>query len=211
MQKRRYNSKETKMILINAAETLFIKKGFAATSTDEISRLAKSSKSQIQYHFQTKENLWKAVINRRLGAFFEAIEILFESITTDKESLRQGVVQFFGFLKENPQIISIMKWVTIEGVPSNINIKDKTSEVAVNTINRIKDRHVISKEIDPNYLAYAILGLIFHWFDIRGNQVESIGPDTSLDEKDQYYLDTIIEIIYNGIFLKPKSNPHNKI
>lgn len=48
MKKRKYNSIKTKRILIKAAETLFIKKGFAATSTEEISKLAGCSKSQIQ-------------------------------------------------------------------------------------------------------------------------------------------------------------------
>jgi len=200
LKKRKYNSAETKQILLSAAETLFIKNGYAATSTEEISRLADCSKSQIQYHFITKENLWKAVIEERLIDFQKAMEKLFLNISLDKENFKKGIISFFNFLKKKPQIISIMRWTTIEDSPVKYNLKEISIQMAIDTINRAKDKGVIHKKLDPNYVIYAILGIIFHWFDVRGINADPLNSGKSLEEIDKDYLNTIIKLIYGGMF-----------
>lgn len=204
-KKRRYNAQETKKNLINSAEKLFLKKGFAATSTEEISRLANCSKSQVQYHFTTKQKLWKAVIERRMNDFLDAVQRFFSTIIHDKESLREGIVNFFRYLKKNQEIITIIKWTSIEGVPIGLNIRDRTHQLAVDTLKGYQKDGVFQRDIDPDYIVYAILGLFFHWFEIRGSQINFQGDNSSINEKDKAYLDTIIKIIYDGIFYKGKN------
>jgi AcrR family transcriptional regulator len=200
-KKRRYNPGETKEILINSAETLFLKKGFAATSTEEISRLANCSKSQVQYHFTTKQKLWEAVIEKRVNDFFDAVQRLFATIVHDKDSLKEGILTFFKYLKKNQQIITIIKWTSIEGVPVDLNLRDRTHRLAVDTLKGFQKDGVLQNGIDPDYIVYAILGLIFHWFEIRGSQISVQAGNSSLNKKDRAYLDTIVKIIYDGIFL----------
>lgn len=200
-RKRRYNPEETKEILINSAETLFLKKGFAATSTEEISRLANCSKSQVQYHFTTKQKLWEAVIEKRVNDFSDAVQTLFATIVHDKDSLKEGMLTFFKYLKKNQQIITIIKWTSIEGVPVDLNLRDRTHRLAVDTLKGFQKNGVLQNGIDPDYIVYAILGLIFHWFEIRGSQISVQAGNSSLNKKDRAYLDTIVKIIYDGIFL----------
>ncbi len=200
INKRRYNTKETRTILLDAAETLFIKKGFSATSTNDISKLAGSSKSQVQYHFKSKKNLWKVVIERRLNQFFKAIEKLFKNIDFDKDNFKKGLETFFNFHLKNPQILSIIKWITIEGNPSDMHLHEEVKNILIKGIDKGKEDGLIRKELDPNYITYAILALVFHWFDMRGSGLDSGSKKKTLAEKDKYYLDTIIGIIYEGIF-----------
>jgi len=200
LEKRKYNSEETKKALLDSAEALFTKSGFAATSTEEIAEMAGCSKSQIQYHYKSKENLWKAVIESHLGCFQEAVGKLFEGISTDRESLKECIIEFFNYLKKNPQIISILRWSTIEGAPVDLNLKNITVKTAAEAISEAKKKGFIHEKLDSNYIVYAILGIIFHWFDMRETTSDPLNFDKSIDEADRDYLNTIIKIIYGGMF-----------
>src|SRR3954462_8647023 len=53
--------------LLEAALTLFVEKGFAATRSEEVARAAGVSKGTLYLYFPSKEELLKAVIQHFLG------------------------------------------------------------------------------------------------------------------------------------------------
>ncbi len=57
----------TKTRILNAAEKLFGKNGFDATSLRDITAEAQVNLAAVNYHFQTKESLIDAVLTRRLA------------------------------------------------------------------------------------------------------------------------------------------------
>jgi AcrR family transcriptional regulator len=64
----------TRQTLIDAAAEVFARKGFVAASLDEIAELAGFSRGAIHHHFDSKEDLFLAVLerhNERLLAAFE--------------------------------------------------------------------------------------------------------------------------------------------
>lgn len=60
MQKNRQN-------ILNAAETVFLKKGFPGTSMDEIAEVAGMSKQTVYAHFTSKETLFREVVIAMTG------------------------------------------------------------------------------------------------------------------------------------------------
>lgn len=58
---------DTKERILDAAENLFMEKGFEATSLRMITAGAKVNLAAVNYHFGSKEELIKAVFSRRLG------------------------------------------------------------------------------------------------------------------------------------------------
>jgi AcrR family transcriptional regulator len=58
--------------LLEAALTLFVEKGFAATRSEEVARAAGVSKGTLYLYFPSKEELLKAVIQHFLGTAIEA-------------------------------------------------------------------------------------------------------------------------------------------
>jgi AcrR family transcriptional regulator len=54
----------TRQTLLDAAAELFAQKGFVAASLDEIAELAGFSRGAIHHHFESKEDLFLAVIDR---------------------------------------------------------------------------------------------------------------------------------------------------
>jgi len=59
--------------LLDIAAEVFISEGFAAASTNEIARRANSSKTTFYSRFPTKEQLFLAVLERRMNAIFHEV------------------------------------------------------------------------------------------------------------------------------------------
>jgi TetR/AcrR family transcriptional regulator, mexJK operon transcriptional repressor len=59
--------------LLDIAAEVFLSEGFAAASTNEIARRANSSKTTFYSRFPTKEQLFLAVIERRMNSIFDQV------------------------------------------------------------------------------------------------------------------------------------------
>ncbi len=65
------SSISTREKILDAAENLFIEKGFAATSLRAIASLAEVNLAATHYHFGSKEALFEATIHRRVSPINE--------------------------------------------------------------------------------------------------------------------------------------------
>ena len=87
----RQESKElTRMRLIEAAETLFIRQGFDDTSVDEISELAGYSRGAFYSNFDDKDQVFLAVIDRRWPSVSNAIDDIFQTHVRTRGASRRG-------------------------------------------------------------------------------------------------------------------------
>jgi AcrR family transcriptional regulator len=70
-------SQDTKSRILDVAETLFMEHGFEATSLRQLTSSAAVNLAAVNYHFGTKEELFQAVLTRRLDPMNqERIELL---------------------------------------------------------------------------------------------------------------------------------------
>ncbi len=84
----RQESKElTQMRLIEAAERLFIRKGFDDVSVDEISEVAGYSRGAFYSNFKDKEQIFLAVVDRRRPQLFGALEGIFHQTSEPAERI----------------------------------------------------------------------------------------------------------------------------
>ena len=72
LQHRRRRKDARPQELLDAAMSLFVEKGFAATRTDEVALRAGVSKGTLYLYFPSKEELLKAVIQQHLADRIEA-------------------------------------------------------------------------------------------------------------------------------------------
>ena len=89
----------TKDAILNAAEKIFIQKGFAATSMSQIAQEAKVTKSLIHHHFGSKERLWDKIKERRLLDYFELQREMLEIGEPDVQCLQDSIVALFRVLQ----------------------------------------------------------------------------------------------------------------
>jgi AcrR family transcriptional regulator len=84
----REESKElTRMQLIEAAETLFIRKGFDDTSVDEISEMAGYSRGAFYSNFDDKEEVFLAVVDRRWPSVPKALDDILQQVSAPVERI----------------------------------------------------------------------------------------------------------------------------
>ncbi len=95
------SSISNKDIVLQTASTLFLTKGFQVTSMDEIVALSKVSKTNIYYHYKSKEELLLAIVDQLISRYEERIsrtltqdmsipakmERLFRILTEDNEQI----------------------------------------------------------------------------------------------------------------------------
>ena len=55
------SEKNMEKAILEAAETLFLEKGFDATSTTQIAKAVGCNQALIHYYFRTKENLFDTI------------------------------------------------------------------------------------------------------------------------------------------------------
>lgn len=91
--------------ILEAAERLFLEKGFAGTSTTQIARVAGCNQALVHYYFRTKENLFNTIFEQKFKMFFEHV---FEpgdlQHMSFEEKLRRIVESHFDLLRTNPKI-----------------------------------------------------------------------------------------------------------
>lgn len=143
----------TRDVIIDAAESLFIEKGYHGTRVSEVARLADVSIGSIYVHFENKEGLYAALMERALsiesryfGAIFED-----ESITDLEKILRLGEA-YLQFFRDHPAYFRMLM-IPHEDVP------EATAETPIGrqvvergTRQRKQFEEVIARAIDQGIL-----------------------------------------------------------
>jgi AcrR family transcriptional regulator len=90
--------------ILQAAERLFLEKGFALTSTTEIAKTVGCNQALIHYYFRTKENLFEAIFEKKAMVFFSDFQSIDEGASSFEESLRRKIETHFDMVRANPQL-----------------------------------------------------------------------------------------------------------
>lgn len=86
--------------VIEVAARLFLEKGFAYTSMDELVRVSKVSKSNVYYHFADKEALLSGVVDYWIETYERAMD---EILSRSQLSVEERVQMFLKHLSQGVQ------------------------------------------------------------------------------------------------------------
>ena len=95
---------KSRSAIISAALELFAKKGFSATTTDEIAKKGKVSKGLIFSHFHTKEDILLAIIDEEIDRFLPKFN-QDDDARDPKEKLTSFMNGWLGLLEKEPLLI----------------------------------------------------------------------------------------------------------
>ncbi len=94
----------TEQQILEAAETLFLEKGFALTSTTEIAKVVGCNQALVHYYFRTKDQLFDSIFERKVYLFMSAfLEIDSEKLSFE-ERLKRKVEAHYDILSANPKL-----------------------------------------------------------------------------------------------------------
>jgi len=87
-----------------AAKRLFAERGYEATSTAAIARLAGTSESQLVKHFEGKQGLLEAIFQYSWEQIIPALDLALESVAEPREKFRLLVEMVLNFLAKDEDL-----------------------------------------------------------------------------------------------------------
>ncbi len=105
----RRRSVATRETILEAAESLFGELGFDASSTREISERSGLNKALIHYHFESKDELLAAVLDRHYDRLAQVVLAAAADATTVEDRLRKVLDAYVDFLAANHNFAKIVQ------------------------------------------------------------------------------------------------------
>lgn len=125
------NDLTTEELILEAAERLFLEKGFASTSTTEIAKEVGCNQAMVHYYFRTKEKLFEAIFDDKINKFIAPVlEQSFEEGSSFEEQLKLLIEAHFDIIRENPQIPFLIVNEMLVNPDRMESIKEKMAQQA---------------------------------------------------------------------------------
>lgn len=188
------SNNEVRDIIINAAREVFGRYGFRKSTMDEIAQAARKGKSSLYHYFRSKEEVFKAVVEKEGNILEKEIEASLEKERTPKDKLRIYTIKRMEILNRVANFYSAFQDEYLENYAFIQKLRKKYDNWEMMTIKGILQEG-IDKGVfvikDLELYAYAIVttmkGLEYHW---------AIQKDTSTMENG---INSLFEILFNGI------------
>lgn len=191
----------TKRSIVDAAENLFIEKGFEGASMASIARQACVTKSLIHHHFGCKKDLWSEVKMRRYAEYQAVQQQVLDALTNQDDmeaALSQSIDAYFNFARNNPEMMRLLAWMAIEGAPT-VEQMPENPELSIEAIRSAQEKGKLRDDVDARFILMTLLGSIQHWFQMcpvwkaKGLVVEDG------ENEDQLFLENLKKILLEGI------------
>ncbi|HME68694.1 MAG TPA: TetR/AcrR family transcriptional regulator [Myxococcota bacterium] len=164
--------------LIEVGRSLFAKRGYDATSVEEIAERAKVSKPIVYEHFGGKEGLYAVVVDRETDYVVKRIA---ESVSSGspRERVERAALAFLNYVKENPDGFAVLS----RGVPV-VSARGGMSSLLNDLAERVGDVFAATfkqagydPKVAPVY-AHALVGMVTFvgqwWTESRKLPVEKV-------------------------------------
>jgi TetR/AcrR family transcriptional regulator len=190
--------------ILEAALEAFSENGFEGARTRDIAERAKVRLGLVQYHFGSKDELWKAAVERAFEDLEGGLDRLISNSRRldDRALLREMIRAHVRFVAEHTEFIRIMhdegkrrgprmRWLTDHYVRP---LFDKVAPLIASA----QQSGVLIADVDPAHLVYALLGaagMIFH-------QAEECRRLTGIDLSESSAIEAHIRVV-ESLFLGP--------
>lgn len=189
------NAKEdVRKFIINVAQKTFSHFGFKKTTVDDIAEAARKGKSSIYYYFNSKEEIFEAVVEKEATTLIT--EILNEINTTDdpKEKIRKYILARMRGIKNLGNFYNALKNDYLSSFESVEKLRIKYDQEEHNIIKNILqegiDKNIFNIK-DTKKTAMAIVTAM------KGLEISLIISDNEHQVEDR--LDDLLDILYFGI------------
>jgi len=151
--------------ILETATRLFATHGYDSTSLSHVARAASVSKALIFWHFETKENLFRAVLSRTIEPYSLDIDDL--DGMSEPEQLKRLIDLYYEFVTEN--VFSVRFFLSLflreDKRPDNLfgkilDLYRLYQQLLGDVIARGQERGTVAKEVNPALHAALILSTL---------------------------------------------------
>ena len=149
------NPERSRERILVAALKEFADKGFAGARVDAIARRANINKRMLYHYFGDKEELFKAVLHRKISER----QAWAESLSGEPE---ETLPFWFEAACKDPDWVRLFQWEALQGNWQKVIDEKERSEITERGLQRIKQRQArgqISTEFDPRHVMLTMRSL----------------------------------------------------
>ncbi|MHC5673204.1 TetR/AcrR family transcriptional regulator [Nostoc sp.] len=182
--------------ILQGAIRVFLKEGYARTSMDRVSASAGVSKQTIYSHFQDKEGLFKALIERLTLACFESIFCTEKLHGEPAILLRQVAEIYLTKVADNPDYLGLLRLMITESQNFPELAKLYTKTVVQRSRQMLSQYFASHPELgitDPEAMAHIFFGSLVSYVIL---QEFLYGKELMLLSRDRL-LDSLINVVIN--------------
>ncbi|MDT7810195.1 MAG: hypothetical protein QOH35_1590 [Acidobacteriaceae bacterium] len=110
LNKNERRTKETRDLLLRAAETIFVRDGYEGAELGEIASLAGRTKGAIYAHFENKEDLFIALFAERMTLYADRMREMLASSTSTEQSLQIFRKFYVGTLEDKNWLLLLLEF-----------------------------------------------------------------------------------------------------
>lgn len=161
---RRHDPEASRAAILDAAQRLFLDRGFAGASMSEIAKGSGVTKSLIHHHFGSKEALWEEVKRTRFVHYYRQQMELLTQEAPSVAVVRESMFVYFRFLQDNPQHLRLLWWMWLENNHVCDEMMTELRQAGVGRIRLLQDGGLLRSDIKPEFILMTFLGLIHAGF-----------------------------------------------
>ena len=195
---------DTRAVILDAARSIFARRGLDGASVREVARTAGVNNAMIYYHFKDKGELYRAVLADSFSAFDAVWENeLFGAPASARAKIQKYVEEFIKFQHANEELRRIM---SMEFAACSDNCKWLADNFFTHSYEKLAKimkagmRTGELKKFDPAHAVPVLVGMIIHSFIMRPIAEHIIGKkfDLSVARFGRF----VIKMFFDGLSLE---------
>ena len=156
---RRHDSAATRAAILAAAERIFAEGGLAGARTDAIAETAGVNKALLYYYFQSKDGLYRAVLEEHMKDFYRrGLEVL-SSSGSPRAILLRYLSMHFDFISARPNYPRLFQRLMMAGGRPLRQLAQKCIIPVGRQLAKLIERGVRTGEFRPVHTAHTIVSI----------------------------------------------------
>ncbi len=197
---------ENERLILEAGERIFAQHGFRGATMQMIADQAGLPKANLHYYFDSKEKLYRCVVEKIFEIWLQAASS-FENSDEPKEALKLYIYEKMQISRRHPYGSKVWANEVMQGAPIIQDfLETQLRSWTDGRIESIQTWIAAGKirPVEPRWVMYMIWATTQHYADF-GHQIETLNADAPLSEAQwQAASETVFEVIWNG--LAPKQS-----
>lgn len=193
---------EREKAIIEAALTVFGRRGYTDTRMAEIACEAGMSYGLLYHYFSNKEALFETLVDEWWRGFHGMLETLKLSLISTEEKLAGIIGYVLSLYMRQPQLISIYVKEISRGFAYHSNSKaqekfNRIFELCSDLMDEGQRRGVLRTDIQSKYLSYIFLGAIDAFLSVM-----VIGKESINESREKKIIEAIMRVFLDGSRLR---------
>ena len=189
------DAEDTRERVLAAAAEQFAAHGFAGTSLAAISKACGISDGLILHHFQTKQTLYRQVLEEMSGRYAQVLAQAQASAGSPEQAMLRTLEATFNFWKQDRTYQRISQWAALEGRSELAQQEAGLTAALVREVERLQQQGLVDRRYAPMVFLTMIIGPIQFWLRYRDQFKASLALSDSSDAMDALFLEQLTGLV----------------